>query len=111
SLQQPFIDTNLYDPLFTRGSFLYPLINFQKKKAAVKLHTSFERLNFYADSSLSDELALQKIIDSQKDDSIIVKTFSDYSSDLTNLTTQLQSYFWESIIFCSASSSLNELSA
>src|SRR5258708_5640782 len=93
SLQPDAIDLAGYTPLLTRGSHLYSLFKERKKYTKKPEYKEIpDNVNNYLYQSLSDLLALKKIIDEKKNQNIIALALSDYENSLINFHKSFTDY-------------------
>lgn len=94
SLSKTYTDLNVFTPLITRGSFLYPLIQFKNKREEKKIDLSSldVRSKYYLYETLKNVLAFKKVVDEGKGKDIASLTVSDYSLSLGKLYDSVMKY-------------------
>jgi len=95
NLEHSFVNIDLYIPLITRDSMLYPLVQFKNERTVEKLTSNLEKVNHYLFQSLISVLAFDKFMSLNKDQGLLVDSMIDYGKALDDLNMTILDYFSE----------------
>jgi len=92
-LQWEFINTALYIPLLTRGSYFYSFWNNKEIQEEIKASSSISTMiQYYSGKTLSELLAYRKVADEKKPAGILQETLDDYAYSLRKLEKTISEY-------------------